>query len=150
MLIRMASESLFDITDDELLISVYHKQARTLDDLPYTDEFERIYQAMVGDQTPDEPLAALTRENLFHRLHNLRKAGRLPRLGRADGKPRTINLQQQAALINLVQDRIEKLSLRDRLPYTDLFDEIVTVLNAQFGLNLSHHDVWRIIAKLAK
>lgn len=146
----MTGDKLFETGDDELIISVYRKQGRTLDDLPYTAEFERIYEAMVGDRGADEPLAAMTRGELFHRLHNLRKAGRLPRLGRAASQPPTINQQQQQALVELVEAQIERISLRDRLPYTDPFDQIVTALNAQFGTDLAPHDVWRIIAKLAK
>jgi len=47
----MADDLLFNISSDELLISVYQKQGRTLDDLPYTQQFERIYEAIVGDET---------------------------------------------------------------------------------------------------
>ncbi len=146
----MPDEKLFETAGDELLISVYQRQGRTLDDLLYTDEFERIYEAMVGDRGEDEPLAAVSRSELFHRLHNLRKAGRLPRLGRADGKPLTIDEDQQHALVGLVEAEIERLSLRDKLPYTNQFDRIVTTFNAQCGLSLTPHDVWRIIARLAK
>jgi hypothetical protein len=150
MLTVMAEEQLFETAGDELLISVYQRQGRTLDDLPYTAEFERIYQAMVGDQGRGEPLGAMSRGDLFHRLHNLRKAGKLPRLGRAAAAPPRIDDKQEAALIELVEAEIERISLRDRLPYTNTFDRIVTAFNAQAGLSLTPHDVWRLIAKLSK
>lgn len=146
----MAENMLFETSNDELLIACYRKQARTLDDLPYTPQFERIYEAMVGDRTPDEPLAAMSRADVLHRLHNLRKAGRLPRLGRAAEPPPRIDDDQQQILTDLVEAEIGKLSLRDQLPYTNTFDRIVTTFNAQAGLNLNPHAVWRIIAKLAK
>jgi hypothetical protein len=138
---RMSEPKLFQDAGDELLLSVYEKQGRTLDDLPYTPEFETIFEAM-GD--------GATRTGLFHRLHNLRKAGKLPRLGRATDKPPRIDPAQEELLVELVEAEIGQLSLRDRLPYTPAFDQIVCTFNAQAGLALSPHTVWRIIAKLAK
>lgn len=146
----MSEDMLFETSNDELLISIYAKQARTLDDLPYTPQFERIYEAMVGDGGEGEPLAGCARSTVFHRLHNLRKAGRLPRLGRAAQSPPRIDDEQEAILVQLVEAEIGKLSLRDQLPYTNTFDRIVTTFNAQTGLALSPHDAWRIIARLAK
>lgn len=138
----MSEPTLFQTSDDELIISVYQKQGRTLDDLPHTAEFEAIYRAL-GDTTVSRP-------GLFHHLHNLRKAGRLPRLGRASTQPPRIAAEHEALLVELVEAEIGKLSLRDQLPHTPRFDQIVCAFNAQAGLRLSHHDVWRIIAKLAK
>lgn len=126
---------------DELLISVYQKVGRTLDDLPYTQEFEKIFAAC-GDDT--------TRAALFRRLHNLRKAGKLPRLGRAAAAPPRIEPAHEALLTSLVNAEIGPLSMRDNLLYADAFDRIVQAFNAQAGLSLSNHDAWRIIAKLAK
>ena len=148
----MADDLLFNISSDELLISVYQKQGRTLDDLPYTQEFERIYEALVGDDTERAvgDATAMTRADLFHRLHNLRKAGKLPKLGRATGERPHIDAEQETLLARIVEQRIERLSLRDQLVYTDAFDQIAAQFNAEAGLNLSPHDVWRIVAKLAK
>jgi hypothetical protein len=147
---RMPEPMLFQTSDDELLISVYQRQGRTLDDLPYTEHFEAIFSAVVGDRTDQEPYAALTRSALFRRLHNLRKAGRLPRLGRAIASPPRLDPQCEQKLIELVEAEIGKLSLRDQLPYSNQFERIVTTFNAQASLNLSLHDAWRIIAKAAK
>ena len=65
------------------------------------------------------------------------------------------NPQTESAALNkgsLVVDwsHIGKISLRDQLPYTSTFDDMVSALNARAGLNLSPNDVWRVIAKLAK
>ena len=141
----MVEDTLFQTSDDELLISVFRRQGRTLDDLPYTNAFEAIYQAYTGeDQT------AVTRQQLFHRLHNLRKAGKLPRMGKAIGQRPRLTPEHETLLAKLVCDQVGQLSKRDQLLYTDAFDTIVNTFNTQAGLSLSAHDAWRIIAKLAK
>lgn len=144
----MADDTLFETSGDELLVSVYAKQGRTLDDLPYTPQFEAVYQAMAGGG--DDAGGAITRRALFHRLHNLRKAGKLPRLGKARGSRPRLNPEQEALLAELVREHVGELSKRDQLLYTDAFDTIVNTFNTRAGLNLSAHDAWRIIVKLAK
>lgn len=141
----MSEELLFPTSDDDLLISAYQKQGRTLDDLPYTQEFETLYTAMYGGEDGVPP-----RAQVFHRLHNLRKAGKLPRMGRAHGERPRITAEQEALLISHVEAAVGALSKRDQLLYTPAFEELCTALNAQAGLELSRHDVWRLIAKLAK
>lgn len=138
--------------DEELLISAYQRQGRSLDDLPYTEQFEAIYAAAVGD-SPDEPLAGTTRAQLFHRLHNIRKAGRLPRIGRAGHltePPVRIGPEQEQTLAQLVEAALGRISLRDNLPYTPAFDALVADFNAAADLALSPYQVWRLVAKLAK
>lgn len=142
----MAENTLFETSGDELLVSVYARQGRTLDDLPYTEQFERIYEAMTGGDVS----ASLSRQVLFHRLHNLRKAGKLPRLGKAQGARPRLNPEQETILAELVCEHVGELSKRDQLLYTEAFDTIVNTFNTRAGLNLSAHDAWRIIAKLAK
>ena len=145
-------DTLFPTNDDELLINVYQKQARTLDDLPYTDEFEALYTDMYGPDARDAPgkPADYSRAKVFHRLHNLRKAGKLPKLGRAKSPPPRIEPEQEQQLTEIVEARIGQLSKRDQLLYQPAFDEIVDTFNTSTGLSLSPHDLWRIIAKLAK
>src|SRR5690349_18648294 len=99
----MPTPRLFPDSDDDLLISVYRRQARTLDDLPYTSEFEAIYAAIYGDDRTNR------RADLFHRLHNLRKAKRLPRLGRAATHPLRIAPEHERLLSQLVVDAIGQL-----------------------------------------
>jgi len=143
----MPDELLFPTNDDDLLISVYQKQGRTLDDLPYTDAFESLYTAMYGDES--EPHAP-NRAEVFHRLHNLRKAGKLPRMGRAQGERPRITPEQEAQLVAQVEGAVGALSKRDQLLYTPQFEQLCTAFNAEASLELSRHDIWRLIAKLAK
>lgn len=144
------ADALFPTSDDDLLISVYQKQGRTLDDLPYTPEFDRLYQAMYGDDGGDAPGGAVSRARLFHRLHNLRKAGKLPRMGKAAGERPRLDPEQERRLVSIVEAEHGPISTRDQLLYTDTFDRIAERFNAEAGLALSHHDVWRLVAKLAK
>ena len=148
----MSSDSLFDVDDTDLLINVYQKQGRTLDDLPYTDEFETLYAAMYGPDGRDAPGKPEdhTRAKVFRRLHNLRKAGKLPKLGRAKSAPPRIEPEQEQALVALVEQQVGQLSKRDQLLYQPTFDHIVDAFNIVTNLSLSRHDLWRIIAKLAK
>ena len=132
--------------DERVLTAAYETAGRTLDDLPYTEEFERVFRAAEGDESGGNA----ARAELFHRLHNLRKAGRLPRLGRAVGKPPRIEREHERLLAELVEREAGRLSLRDNLPYTPAFDRIVGAFNAGTGLSLSPHSLWRIVAKLAK
>jgi hypothetical protein len=140
----MSESTLFGTTPDQdeaALIRAYQNAGRTLDDLPYTEQFETIYRRLATTQS---------RADVFHRLHNLRKAGRLPRLGRGGGERPHIDPEQERVLADLVQRAVGKLSLRDQLPYTQKFDAVVSDFNAIAGLRLQPHDVWRIVAKLAK
>ncbi|PHQ79857.1 MAG: hypothetical protein COB69_07170, partial [Phycisphaera sp.] len=81
---------------DTVIVSAYEQAARTLDDLPYTDEFEQLMSLV---KETDE--AAEHRE-VFHRLHNLRKAGKLPRLGRGASSPPSLSYEDEQFLIGLV------------------------------------------------
>ncbi|MEM1213739.1 MAG: DUF1572 family protein [Planctomycetota bacterium] len=151
------ADALFELSDDELLMSVYQKQGRTLDDLPYTAEFEAIYTTMYGPEGRDaENPAMATRAAVFRRLQNLRKAGKLPRLGRAGrvegmvgGAPK-IEPVQERLLVFLAEEHLEAITQRDRLVYTETFDVIVDAFNTRAGLSLSPYDVWRVLSRLAK
>jgi len=132
--------------DDDLLIRAYQRQGRTLDDLPYTAEFEAVCAAVAQG---DAPTRAESRE-AFHRLQNLRKSGRLPRIGKAAEMPVALDREHEQTLTRLVLEHIEQLGQRDRLPYTPAMDAIVERFNSEAGLSLTPHQVWRVIAKLAK
>lgn len=129
---------------DSALIGAYAAAGRTLDDLPYTPEFDRILEAAGAAGS-----ARRARE-VFHRLHNLRKAGKLPRLGRAASKPPAIVPEEEAWLADAVIQTVGTLGQRDQLPYTPEFDGIVERFNARTGRDLTPHDIWRLVAKLAK
>lgn len=129
---------------DTKVIAAYQACGRTLDDLPYTPEFE----AMVASLRKD---GVVTDErDLLHRLHTLRKAARLPRLGRAASPAPRTDRDEDAVLASLILEAVGALGKRDQLPYTPAFDRIVERFNAQTGRSLSAHDVWRVAAKIAK
>jgi len=144
-----ASPTLFDAeapAPDAVKIEIakqYSRVGRTLDDLPYTDDFEQLWSALAKATN-------MGRREFFHKLHNLRKAGDLPRLGRAVGSPPRISPQDERELAGLVIAELGTLGQRDRLPYTPEFDRIVEAFTTKTGRELSRHDCWRLIAKLAK
>jgi hypothetical protein len=124
---------------DALLISVYQRAGRTLDDLPYTADFDGICHAV------DMP-----HRTVLHRLMNLRKAGKLPRMGRAPSLAVRLEAEEEQRLLGMVTDAVGSVGQRDQLPYTPAFDAIVQGFNSETGRSLEAHDVWRLIAKLAK
>lgn len=135
---------------DDRLIAAYVAAARTLDDLPYTPEFDRIYDSVGGEGS------GKSRHDVLHRLQNLRKANKLPRLGKAATPTVKVTPEEESALTHLVQSELESkvqspaLGQRDQLLYDDRFPVIVSTFNARTGRNLTPHDVWRLVAKLAK
>jgi hypothetical protein len=129
---------------DQMLIQAYVAAGRTLDDLPYTPEFEQIFIAVGGEQSGRD------RRAVFHRLHNLRKAKKLPRLGKASELPPHILPEDETLLAALVVERVGTMGQRDQLPYDQKFDDLVQVFAARSGRGLSLRDVWRVVAKLAK
>jgi len=142
------SESLFGgisrDAQDEAIVRAYEAVGMTLDALPYTEAFEKLMTA-VRRKDPDAAHRAV-----FHRLHNLRKAGKLPRMGRASSSPPVIDYEHEQLLVSLVASEVGSLGQRDQLPYTEGFDRVAGEFARQTGLNLSPHDLWRVIAKLAK
>jgi hypothetical protein len=128
----------------EHLIPIYEKLARTADDLPYTPHFESLYRdycaKLDGGVQP-------TRQEVWRHLLNLRKAGKLPKLGEAKSRPPEVSPEARQQLREMLGKDIGK---RDRLPYTERFDEIVDSFNRTQGRPLSPHLVWRLVATLAK
>jgi hypothetical protein len=61
---------------DEDLIRAYRTINRSVDDLAYTPDFEKVYQLYTGDGHSAE------KHEVFRRLLILRKSGLLPRLFR--------------------------------------------------------------------
>ena len=66
---------------DEDLISAYREVGRTVDDLAYTAEFDRLVELYRRAGYPGE------KYEVFRRLLVLRKSGLLPRLFRPSGEP---------------------------------------------------------------
>ncbi|MEI7657721.1 MAG: hypothetical protein WCK33_06605 [Phycisphaerae bacterium] len=129
---------------DEAIVRAYEAQGRTLDALPYTEAFERLYAAAGGDAAWGGPNAA------FRRLHNLRKAGKLPRLGRSAVQPVRVSSQEERILGELVVAAVGSLGQRDQLPFDPRFDQVHAAFRRRSGRDLSRHDFWRLVAKIAK
>jgi hypothetical protein len=74
-------------SEDQRLVEEYGRTGRAVDDLPYTSEFLAMCQALgVADNDA-------ARHDVFRRVVNLRKQGRLPRFfyPRPAGRPRQDN-----------------------------------------------------------
>jgi hypothetical protein len=67
--------------EDQQLLEAYLKAGRSLDDLPYTQDFEDLFHQL--NRYPDTQDA---RHFVFQRLLRLRKTGRLPRVGRSSAE----------------------------------------------------------------
>ncbi len=127
----------------EVLAELYEKLGRTADDLPYTPHFESLWRAYAAAHGEHQP----TRGETWRHLLNLRKGGKLPRLGPARSQPPEVSPEDRQRLRAMLGADIGK---RDRLPYTDRFDQIVDQFNQTQSRPLSPHLVWRLVATLAK
>jgi catechol 2,3-dioxygenase-like lactoylglutathione lyase family enzyme len=127
----------------DLLIKLYQELGRTADDLPYTPHFESLY----GPYSQAHPDPKPSRAETWRHLLNLRKGGKLPKLGEAKSRPPNVTPEEVAALKTLMGP---DLGRRDRLPYTERFDNLVDEFNRTLPRKLSPHLVWRLVATLAK
>ncbi len=126
----------------ERLIAAYERIRLTADDLPYTPQFETLYLEYASAFDPKP-----SRAEAWRHLLNLRKSGKLPKLGEARSVPPEIDDDDRARLLDLIGD---DLGRRDRLPYSDRFNQIVDAFNAGRSRPISPHHVWRLVATLAK
>jgi catechol 2,3-dioxygenase-like lactoylglutathione lyase family enzyme len=125
------------------LSTIYEGIGRTADDLPYTPHFEKLfsdYSALFPDPRP-------TRAEVWRHLLNLRKGGKLPKLGEARSMPPPVSDEDRIKLREMLGSDIGK---RDRLPYTKRFDQLVDEFNRTQPRAISPHLVWRLVATLAK
>lgn len=127
----------------DALIRAYERIGRTADDLPYTPHFESLYASYAAEHGEAKP----TRAEVWRHLLNLRKGGKLPKLGEARSHPPDISPEDRGRLREMLGADIGK---RDRLPYTPRFDQIVDTFNATQTRPISPHLVWRLVATLAK
>jgi catechol 2,3-dioxygenase-like lactoylglutathione lyase family enzyme len=127
----------------DLLIRLYLQIGRTADDLPYTPQFEELYRQYCSKHGDPRP----ARREAWRHLLNLRKGGKLPRLGDARSESPQISPEAEQTLRRLLGNQIGK---RDRLPYSERFDRLVDDFNKNQPRPLGPHLVWRLVAKLAK
>jgi catechol 2,3-dioxygenase-like lactoylglutathione lyase family enzyme len=129
--------------DRRALAGAYERVGLTADDLPYTPQFETLFRDYIAPLPDPKP----TRAETWRQLLNLRKGGKLPKLGHARSRPPEVSDDDRARLLDMLGDDIGR---RDRLPYTPRFDGIVDAFNTTQGRPLSPHLVWRLVATLAK
>lgn len=149
-----AAANLFGADDDsggatvsqynQRLVEAYVEIGRTLDDLPYTEEFLKLC-VLAG-----APEAGMSEQAVFRRLQNIRKAGKLPPIGRAPSKPPRVSEAEEQWLRQAVEEAVGTLGQRDQLPFTPRFETLLERFNQASGRTLDPHDLWRIIAKIAK
>ena len=125
------------------LIQAYEAVGRTADDLPYTPQFERLHRLYSDAFDNPKP----SRTQTWRHLLNLRKGGKLPKLGEARSAPPNVTRESIDKLTELLGDAKGR---RDRLPYTPAFDRIVEAFNRTQPRPISPHLVWRLVARLAK
>jgi catechol 2,3-dioxygenase-like lactoylglutathione lyase family enzyme len=124
------------------LTRIYEQIGRTADDLPYTPHFETLFSGYAKEYaTPP------TRQEVWRHLLNLRKAGKLPKLGDARSHPPEVSPETKELLRALLGEDIGR---RDRLPYTERFDRLVEEFNESQARPLSPHAIWRLVATIAK
>jgi catechol 2,3-dioxygenase-like lactoylglutathione lyase family enzyme len=130
--------------DRDLLVQIYADIGRTADDLPYTRHFEELYSRYTRQLPEPKPTAS----EVWRQLLTLRKKkGGLPKLGPAISKPPELAPEHKDHLRALLGPDVGR---RDRLPYTDRFDQLVDDFNKLFARPYTAHVVWRIVATLAK
>lgn len=127
----------------ELLIQLYATVGRTADDLPYTPHFESLYEPYIAGYPDPKP----TRAEVWRHLLTIRKGGNLPKLGAAQTPPPDVSQEDREAMRNLLGADIGR---RDRLPYSDRFNEIAEAFNRTQKRPIPPHLIWRLIATLAK
>lgn len=127
----------------DALIAAYLQLQRTADDLPYTPHFETLHQVYCSAFSGVKP----TKQETWRHLLNLRKGGKLPKLGEAKSHPPEIDDAARQSLVGLLGKDIGK---RDRLPYTSRFDAIAEAFNSTLPRPVAPHLIWRLIATLAK
>ncbi len=66
-----------------MLVDLYQRTKKTVDELPYTEEFERLYESFI-----QRTGLALNRHQAWRALSSCRKASLLPRKNRPEGKPK--------------------------------------------------------------
>jgi catechol 2,3-dioxygenase-like lactoylglutathione lyase family enzyme len=130
-------------TNPEALIAEYVKIGRTADDLPYTPHFDTMHKSYIANMPDPKP----TRSETWRHLLNLRKAGKLPRLGEAPTSPPDLPPEDRERLKAMLG---EDLGKRDRLPYTKRFDTLVDTFNKTQPRWLTPHQIWRLVSTMSK
>lgn len=113
----------------------------TRDALPYTPEFDGLYQ-----QYLDKGAEKLAKHEFWRLLSNVAKRGGWKGKRRGEPAPHLTH-QQCDELRDLVAG---KLGSRDSLVYTDEFDDLLASFNASTGLKLTQREFWRTLCNIGK
>ncbi len=145
------------------VIAAYVAVGRTLDDLPYTREWDEVMlqvrqSAEVqgqrgekrGEKSGEKSSETSGEREVFHLLQTIRKRGELPRVGRGGATPVRVTVEDEVLMGELLVERAGTMGKRDQLPFTPQFDELAQAFNQRSGRGLSPYEVWRLVAKLAK
>ncbi|HQY88237.1 MAG TPA: hypothetical protein PK402_06235 [Tepidisphaeraceae bacterium] len=125
------------------LIDLYQHLERTADDLPYTAQFESLYDEYISQFPEPKPKHA----EVWRHLLTLRKSGRLPKHGAAKSPAPDVSEDDRQLLTQLAGESIGR---RDRLPYSEEFDQLCEAFNKGRRRPFSPHQIWRLLASLAK
>lgn len=123
------------------LVAQYERIGRPVDDLPYTEALSAMCAHLAR---PGEERAVLDE------LLRIRKQGKLPQ---AKVRPKSrvkLDPEQERVLSEMIVESAGSMGGRDRLPHTGAFDDLLARFNAACGLQLDAHDLWRLVARLAK
>ena len=130
--------------EDERLVQAYQQLGRPVDDLPYTPEFDQLVADLRATGDSRDPTT------LLRRLMALRKAARLPRMGRLATPVLRVPPQDVELVEWLLRRHLGSTGSRDRLPYTDQFDQLLDLYNQQATVRLDPHHFWRLVARVSK
>jgi hypothetical protein len=130
--------------DDQRLIDGYVNSGRTTDDLPYSPEFEELVARLreSGDFRSER--------ELITRLFRLRKAARLPQLGRRSLPIGFVSDGDMELAEFLLKKAVGHVGSRDQLPYTPQFEDLFERFNSESSRQLDRHQFWRLLARVAK
>jgi|GEM_PF-169562 predicted AAA+ superfamily ATPase len=114
------------------------------DALPYTDDIKQLKKSFEKSQK-----TSISDVEFWRMLSNVGKSGGLGRKGAKKRAPRTptLSADEQLEILRLFPDGIGN---RDHLPYTAKFDEMHRRFARLTGKNLTKHEFWRGLSRVAK
>src|SRR5579862_2691589 len=125
--------------EDEKLVAAYEKIGKPLDLLPFTDDFEKLMNELEQEATDEK------KAEIFRRLLNLRKAGRLPRANSiidaaAEGIPISADDQELLSAYKRIDRPL------DALPYTEYFEKLIDELGKSKTPAIKHAVFQRLLS----
>jgi hypothetical protein len=130
--------------EDQRLVNLYTEIGVPSDALLYSPEFDLLMNRLqaAGDKRTSEVIA--------HRLLQLRKAARLPRIGRSSLSSVKLTEPDLDLVQGLLKQHLGALGSRDQLPYTEKFNQIRSEYNRRATQTLDPYQFWRVVARVSK